>query len=101
MGHYILDELVKKVTKEKSDLSLQNVNGDYLKIQYFNHEVDWHSEDRDEFFICLDGIANFAIEDRNYTVRKGDIIIIEAGKRHQASSAGSILLSIEPHEQGR
>jgi len=101
MGYYILDELVKKVAQEKSDLSLQSVNGGYLKIQYFNHEVDWHSEDRDEFFICLDGIASFAVEDRNYNLKKGEIIIIEAGKRHRASSAGSILLSIEPHERGR
>jgi len=101
MGYYNLDELVKRAVQERSDLSLQSVNADYLKIQYFNHEVDWHSEDRDEFFICLDGIANFVIEDRDYTVKRGDIIIIEAGKRHQATSAGSILLSIEPHEKAR
>jgi len=101
MEYYQLDELVKKVAQERSDLSLQSINGDYLKIQYFDHDVDWHNEDRDEFFICLDGTANFVVEDRNYTLKKGDIIIIEAGKRHRASSAGSILLSIEPHERGR
>jgi len=101
MAYYTIDELVKRVVRDKSDLSLQSVNGDYLKIQYFDHEVDWHSEDRDELFICLDGIANFAIEDSNYSLKKGDIIIIEAGKRHRAGSAGSILLSIEPHERGR
>ena len=101
MEHYTLDELVQKVTQERSDLSLQSFNGNYLKIQHFNHEVDWHSEDRDEFFICLDGIANFVIKDRSYTLKRGDIIVIEAGKRHRAGSAGSILLSIEPHERGR
>ena len=34
-------------------------------------------------------------------VKKGDLIVIEAGKRHRASSSGSVLLSIEPHERGR
>ncbi|MDD4876264.1 MAG: hypothetical protein PHQ86_03930 [Dehalococcoidales bacterium] len=99
--YYKIDELAKRVEQGKSDLSLQSINGDYLKIQYFDHEVDWHSENRDEFFICLNGIANFSIEDIDYTLIKGNMIIIEAGKRHRASSGGSILLSIEPHERGR
>ncbi len=99
--YYILDELVERVAGEKSDLVIQSVNSDYLKIQYFNHEVDWHIEDRDEFFICLDGIAKFSIEDSNYTIKKGDMIVIEAGKKHKASSKGAVLLSIEPHQRGR
>ena len=101
MGYYVLDELVKKVAQGKSDLSLQGVNGDYLKIQYFDHEVGWHSEGRDEFFICLDGTADFSIEDKDYSLKKGDMIVVEAGKRHRANSTGSILLSIEPHARAR
>jgi len=101
MGFYVLDGLVKRVKKTKEDLSLQTVNGDYLKIQYFDHEVDWHDEDRDEFFICLDGTAEFSIENNNYSMKKGDMIVIEAGKRHRADSFGSVLLSIEPHKEAR
>ena len=101
MEYFKLDELVEKVAQEKSDLTIQSINDDYLKVQYFNHEVSWHSEGRDEFFICLDGTADFVIEDRSYTLKKGDMIIVESGKKHRANSTGSILLSIEPHEKGR
>lgn len=101
MAYYKMDELVKRVKKEKSDLSLQVLNNDFLKIQYFDHPVDWHTDARDEFFICLDGVANFELKDQKYVLRKGDVLIIEAGKAHRADSAGSVLLSVEPHEKGR
>ncbi|UCC90601.1 MAG: cupin domain-containing protein [Dehalococcoidia bacterium] len=101
MGFYPLDELVEKVTRTKEDLALQTINGEYLKIQYFDHEADWHSEDRDEFFICLDGTVEFSVEDKNYVMKRGDLIVIEAGKRHRANSSGSVLLSVEPHKKGR
>ena len=101
MGYYALDELAKQVINRKEDLALQMVNRDYLKLQYFAKEVDWHTEDRDEFFVVLDGTAEFSVEDRNYMLNRGDLLVIEAGKRHRASSPGSVLLSIEPHERGR
>jgi len=101
MGYYALDELAKQVINQKEDLTLQTVNGDYLKLQYFAKEVDWHIEDRDEFFVVLDGTAEFSVEDRNYILNKGDLLVIEEGKRHRAGSLGSVLLSIEPHERGR
>jgi len=99
--YYALDEKVKQVMAKKEDLTLQMVNEDYLKLQYFAKEVDWHYEDRDEFFIVLAGTADFSIEDTDYSLKKGDLLVIEAGKRHRASSPGSVLLSIEPHERGR
>ena len=101
MGYYNLSELVERVTQAKEDLSLQTINGDTLRIEYFDHEVDWHVEDRDEFFICLEGIAEFSVEADNYAIKKGDLLVIEAGKRHRAISSGSVLLSMEPHEKGR
>ncbi len=101
MGYYALDELAKQVINQKEDLTLQMVNGDYLKLQYFAKEVDWHTEDRDEFFVVIDGTVEFSVEDKNYILNKGDLLVIEARKRHRASSLGSVLLSIEPHERGR
>ena len=101
MTYFKIDELVKQVKKDKSDLALQALNNDFLKIQYFDHAVDWHTDSRDEFFICLDGVANFELKDQNYILHKGDMIIIESGKVHRADSVGSILLSVEPHEKGR
>lgn len=101
MSYYALGELAKRVTQTKEDRTLQMVNGDYLRLQYFAKEVGWHTEDRDEFFLILDGTVEFSIEDRNYTVKKGDLLVIEAGKRHRASSRGSVLLSVEPHAEGR
>jgi len=101
MGYYVLDELATMVTKTKEDLALQMVNGDYLKLQYFAKEVDWHTEDRDEFFVVLEGTIEFSVEDKNYVMKKGDLLVVEAGKRHRAISSGSVLLSIEPHERGR
>ena len=101
MGYYSLDELVRSVVQAKEDRTLQVVNGDYLRLQYFAKDVDWHSEDRDEFFIVLDGVVEFSVEEKNYTMAKGDMLVIEAGKRRRASSSGSVLLSIEPHEKGR
>lgn len=101
MSCYALDELAKSVTQAKEDRTLQMVNGDYLKLQYFAREVGWHTEDRDEFFLVLDGTVEFSIEDRNYTMKKGDLLVIESGKRHRASSHGSVLLSVEPHAEGR
>jgi len=101
MGYYVLDELVEKVTQAKEDLHLETINGDHLRIEYFDHEVDWHVDDGDEFFICLDGAVEFSVEDKNYIMNKGDLLVIEAGKRHRASSSGSVLLSVEPHEKGR
>ena len=99
--YYKLDELVKRVDSEKTSLFLQNINNNSLKIQYFAHMVDWHTEDKDEIFICLDGAANFTIEDKEYHLSKGDILITKAGERHKVSSTGSILLSLEPHKRGR
>ena len=101
MAYYVLDEMAKIVAQAKEHLSLQTINGDHLKIQYFDHEVDWHVEDRDEFFICLDGTVEFSVEDNTYVMKKGDLIVIEAGKRHRANSHGSVLLSVEPHEEAR
>ena len=99
--YYALDEKIKQVTDKKEDLTLQMINGEYLKLQYFAKEVDWHSEDRDEFFIVLAGTANFSIGDTDYRLGKGDLLVIESGKRHRANSRGCVLLSIEPHERGR
>ena len=101
MAQYSLDGLVHEVTRLKKDITLQTVNGDYLKIQYFAHDVDWHNEERDEFFIVLDGTAEFGVENKAYHLKKGNLLVIEAGKKHRASSAGSVLLSIEPHEKAR
>ncbi len=101
MSYYALDELAKRVAQAKEDRTLQLVNGDYLRLQYFAREVDWHTEDRDEFFLVIDGTVEFSIEDKNYTMNKGDLLVIEAGKRHRASSHGSVLLSVEPHAEGR
>ena len=98
MGYYALDKLAKQVINTKEDLILQMVNEEYLKLQYLAKEVDWHTEDRDEFFIVLEGTAEFSVEDKNYTLNKGDLLVIEAGRRHRASSLGSVLLSLEPHE---
>ena len=58
------------------------VNGDYLGLQYFAKEVDWHTENRDEFFLVLDGTVEFSIENRNCIVKKGDLLAIGAGKKH-------------------
>ena len=101
MGYYKLSELAEKVTRAKEDLPLQKVNGDTLRIEYFDHEVDWHVEDRDEFFICLHGSAEFSVEANTYDIKEGDLLVIERGKRHRASSSGAVLLSVEPHEKGR
>lgn len=98
MGYYVLGELTERVTESKKDLPLQMVNGEHLKVFYFDRDADWHVEDRDEFFVCLWGTAEFSIEDKNYNLKNGDLLVIEAGKRHRASSSGSVLLSLEPHE---
>ncbi|MFC2024254.1 cupin domain-containing protein [Chloroflexota bacterium] len=48
--------------------------------------------------MCLGGTVKFSIEDKDYNLKNGDLLVIEAGKRHRASSSGSVLLSLEPHE---
>jgi quercetin dioxygenase-like cupin family protein len=98
MGYYVLEELTERVTETKKDLPLQMVNGDHLKVFYFDRDVDWHIEDRDEFFVCLWGTVKFSVEGKDYGLKNGDLLVIEAGKRHRASSSGSVLLSLEPHE---
>jgi len=65
MPHYALGELAKIMTQTKEDRTLQMVNGDYLGLQYFAKEIDWHTENRDEFFLVLDGAVEFSIENRN------------------------------------
>ena len=99
--YFGLDEKIKQVIAKKQDLMLQTVNGEYLKLQYFAKDVDWHVENRDEFFVVLDGTVEFWVEDAGYKMQKGDLLVIEAGKRHRASSTGSVLLSVEPHSKGR
>lgn len=98
MGYYVLGELTELVMEVKKDLPLQTVNGDRLKVFYFDRDAEWHVEDRDEFFVCLGGTVKFSIEDKDYNLENGDLLVIEAGKRHRASSSGSVLLSLEPHE---
>jgi quercetin dioxygenase-like cupin family protein len=98
MGYYVLEELTERVMETKKDLPLQMVNGDHLKVFYFDRDADWHVEDRDEFFVCLRGTVEFSIEGKDYNLKNGDLLVIEAGKRHRASSSGSVLLSLEPHE---
>jgi quercetin dioxygenase-like cupin family protein len=98
MGYYALGELTERVMEIKKDLPLQMVNGDHLKVFYFDRDAEWHIEDRDEFFVCLWGTVRFSIEGKDYNLKIGDLLVIEAGKRHQASSSGSVLLSLEPHE---
>ena len=98
MGYYVLAELTERVIGAKKDLPLQKVNGDHLKVFYFDHDAEWHIEDRDEFFVCLWGTVKFSIEGKDYNLKNGDLLVIEAGKRHRASSSGSVLLSLEPHE---
>ena len=101
MAFYKMKELIQSVKNDQSDLALQSLNNDFLKIQYFDHPVDWHTDDRDEFFICLDGLVNFELKDQKHVLQKGDMIVIEAGIVHRADSNGSVLLSVEPHEKGR
>ena len=98
MGYYVLEELTERVMETKKDLPLQMVNGDHLKVFYFDRNAEWHIEDRDEFFVCLWGTVKFSIEGKDYNLKSGDLLVIEAGKRHRASSSGSVLLSLEPHE---
>jgi mannose-6-phosphate isomerase-like protein (cupin superfamily) len=99
--YFALDDKIKQVIENKQDLMLQTVNGEYLKLQYFAKDVDWHVENRDEFFVVLEGVVEFFVGDAKYQMKKGDLLVIEAGKRHRASSAGSVLLSLEPHARGR
>ena len=101
MAFYKMDKLIKNVNNNRSDLAIQRLNSDFLKIQYFDHPVDWHTDNRDEFFICLDGEVEFEFNDQKYIMRKGDMVVIEAGIVHKASSSGSVLLSVEPHEESR
>jgi quercetin dioxygenase-like cupin family protein len=98
MGYYVLGELTERVMETKKDSPLQMVNGDHLKVFYFDRDAEWHIEDRDEFFVCLWGTVKFSIEGKDYNLKNGDLLVIEAGKRHRASSSGSVLLSLEPHE---
>jgi len=99
MGYYVLGEVTERVRETKKDSPLQMVNEDYLRVFYFDRDADWHVEDRDEFFVCLLGTVKFCVEDKDYNLKKGDLLVIEAGKRHRASSSGSVLLSLEPHEE--
>ena len=98
MEYYVLGELTERVMEIKRDLPLQMVNGNHLKVFYFDRDAEWHIEDRDEFFVCLWGTVKFYIEDKDYNLKNGDLLVIEAGRRHRASSSGSVLLSLEPHE---
>jgi mannose-6-phosphate isomerase-like protein (cupin superfamily) len=98
MGYYVLWELTERVMETKKDLPLQMVNGDHLKVFYFDRDAEWHIEDRDEFFVCLWGTVKFSIEGKDYNLKNGDLLVIEAGKGHRASSSGSVLLSLEPHD---
>jgi len=99
MAYYVLGEFTERLIETKKDSPLQMVNEDYLKVFYFDRDVEWHVEDRDEFFVCLWGTVTFYVEDKDYNLKKGDLLVIEAGKRHRASSSGSVLLSLEPHEK--
>jgi len=41
MGYYVLGELTERVMETKKDLPLQMVNGDHLKLFYFDRDVEW------------------------------------------------------------
>ena len=95
--YHDLDGSIKQVMSNKGNLTLQMINEEYLRLQYFTGEADWHTEDRDEFFIVMEGEVFFSVEDQDYSLKKGDLLVVESGKRHRASSPGCVLFSVEPH----
>ncbi len=98
---YSLDEKVRQVIARREDLTFQSVNGDYLKLQYFAQTVGWHSEDRDEFFIVLEGTIDFSVEENEYHMKRG------RPSRHRiGQTAQSEFLRLRPavrrtHDKGR
>ena len=98
MAYYDLDKIGKQAFKDRKDIFLQTFGEEQMKVHYFSGEADWHIEERDEFFLVLDGDVDFSVEEANYRLKKGDLLVIEAGKRHRAHSPGVVMLSVEPHD---
>jgi mannose-6-phosphate isomerase-like protein (cupin superfamily) len=84
--------------KDRKSLPLETFNEDNLKVLFFAGEADWHIEERDELFIIFDGNIEFCVEDKSYTLKKHDLLVIKSGTRHRASSSGVVMLSVEPHQ---
>jgi mannose-6-phosphate isomerase-like protein (cupin superfamily) len=95
--YHDLDASIKQVITNEGNITLQMINEEYLRLQYFTGEADWHTEDRDEFFIVMEGEVFFSVEDQDYSLKKGDLLVVESGKRHRANSLGCVLFSVEPH----
>ncbi len=78
--------------KMKNDISVFNpthmkMNSDTFEIYHYRQPylkaLDFHNHDFYEFYIFLDGLVTYYIEEKVYDLCEGDILVIPPGKMHR------------------
>lgn len=72
---------------DHAEYFLDQLNPTFLftwKGTRFTNEDNYHSHDFIEMAFVLSGHGNYRIDDRIYEVSEGDLIVINAGQKHQA-----------------
>jgi quercetin dioxygenase-like cupin family protein len=62
------------------------------RVQYDpGKEVPWHAhEDTEQVMVILDGEVEMTIEDETQTLRTGDVVVVNRGRRHRLFSASGV-----------
>ncbi|MGE4469809.1 MAG: cupin domain-containing protein [Desulfovibrio sp.] len=74
------------------------MNGMYVKLARLEGEFLWHSHDKeDELFFVVEGELTMRFEDRDVSVRPGELIVVPRGVRHMpVCPAEAKVMLIEP-----
>jgi len=93
-----LDAKFGKFTKHWSPHIVAQMNDFHVKAVKVNDEFVWHQhDDKDELFFVHKGVLTNKYEDRNITVRAGEMHVAPKGVQHKPVAAEECeILVIEP-----
>lgn len=91
------DEEAKKVKKGKEK---RIVVGNDFDIGILEGGGKLHTCGKDEFFYVLKGEGKFLVEDKLFTLKEGEGVMVEAGVKHKRVNPNVywLCLSKHPHE---
>ena len=71
------------------------------RIVSVSARTDWYDQSEDEWVVLLDGSAELEFETGSVTLRRGDMLLLEAHRRHRVRSTSENALWLAVFVKGR
>ena len=79
-----LTEAIEALGGPWQPADLASVNEAVVRVARLEGELEWHTHEEDELFLCWDGAFRIEMEERDPVfLRRGDLFVVPKGLRHR------------------